>query len=152
MIERRSFRVVNKRFDEDIKKEENNLKNALEKIMIEEDSKSTHEEWDSIEKNRFEIDPKTIEQIKKICIDIKYPLLEEYDFKNDFANPDINMMLKLQKPARPYQEKALSIMFSNGRARSGIIVLPCGAGKTLVGIMAASTIKKNTIILCNSGK
>ena len=24
-------------------------------------------------------------------------------------------------------------MFGNGRARSGIIVLPCGAGKTLVG-------------------
>ena len=27
----------------------------------------------------------------------------------------------------PYQEKSLSKMFGNGRARSGIIVLPCGA-------------------------
>lgn len=34
---------------------------------------------------------------------------------------------------RPYQEKSLSKMFGNGRARSGIIVLPCGAGKSLVG-------------------
>jgi DNA excision repair protein ERCC-3 len=42
-------------------------------------------------------------------------------------------------------------MFSNGRARSGIIVLPCGAGKTLTGIAAASTIKKSTVVLCNSG-
>jgi len=42
-------------------------------------------------------------------------------------------------------------MFSNGRARSGIIVLPCGAGKTLTGITAACTIKKNTIVLCTSG-
>jgi len=42
-------------------------------------------------------------------------------------------------------------MFSNGRARSGIIVLPCGAGKTLTGIAAASTIKKSVIVLCNSG-
>lgn len=32
---------------------------------------------------------------------------------------------------RPYQEKSLSKMFGNGRARSGIIVLPCGAGKSL---------------------
>ena len=33
---------------------------------------------------------------------------------------------------RPYQDKSLSKMFGNGRARSGIIVLPCGAGKSLV--------------------
>ena len=42
-------------------------------------------------------------------------------------------------------------MFSNGRARSGIIVLPCGAGKTLTGITAICTIKKSTMILCTSG-
>jgi|SRR5882762_6851069 hypothetical protein len=36
------------------------------------------------------------------------------------------------------------------RARSGIIVLPCGAGKTLVGITAACTIKKSCLILCTS--
>ena len=42
-------------------------------------------------------------------------------------------------------------MFSNGRARSGVIVLPCGAGKTLVGITAACTIKKRVMVLCTSG-
>jgi hypothetical protein len=36
------------------------------------------------------------------------------------------------------------------RARSGIIVLPCGAGKTLVGITAACTIKKSVLVLCTS--
>jgi DNA excision repair protein ERCC-3 len=41
-------------------------------------------------------------------------------------------------------------MFSNGRARSGIIVLPCGAGKTLTGIAATCTIKKATIVVCSS--
>ena len=155
MNERRNFRILNKRnqdiVSEEETKKEDNLKNALEKIMIEEETNFITEEFDSIGKNHFEINPKTIEKIRKICIDIKYPLLEEYDFKNDLTNPDVNMILKLKKPARPYQEKALSIMFSNGRARSGIIVLPCGAGKTLVGIMAASTIKKNTIVLCTSG-
>jgi DNA excision repair protein ERCC-3 len=39
-------------------------------------------------------------------------------------------------------------MFGNGRARSGIIVLPCGAGKTLTGVTAASTVKKATVVLC----
>ena len=46
--------------------------------------------------------------------------------------------------------ESLSKMFSNGRARSGIIVLPCGAGKTLTGITAASRIKKSVLVLCNS--
>ena len=41
-------------------------------------------------------------------------------------------------------------MFGNGRAKSGIIVLPCGAGKTLVGITAACTVKKGIVILCTS--
>eukprot|EP00299_Pterocystis_sp_00344_P014225 c7037_g2_i3.p1 GENE.c7037_g2_i3~~c7037_g2_i3.p1 ORF type:complete len:463 (-),score=111.96 c7037_g2_i3:5-1393(-) len=59
--------------------------------------------------------------------------------------------LKPTTTLRPYQEKALSKMFSNGRARSGIIVLPCGAGKTLVGITAACTIKKSVLVLANSG-
>ncbi len=36
------------------------------------------------------------------------------------------------------------------RARSGIIVLPCGAGKTLVGFTAACTIKKSCLVLCTS--
>ncbi len=38
-------------------------------------------------------------------------------------------------------------MFGNGRARSGIIVLPCGAGKTLVGVTAASRIRKSVLCL-----
>ena len=42
-------------------------------------------------------------------------------------------------------------MFGNGRARSGIIVLPCGAGKTLVGVTAACTVKKRVMVLCTSG-
>lgn len=29
-------------------------------------------------------------------------------------------------------------------------MLPCGAGKTLVGITIISTVKKPTVILCNS--
>jgi DNA excision repair protein ERCC-3 len=98
----------------------------------------------------FEIDPEDIEEVKKICIEEKYPLLEEYDFKNDKSLPPLEIYPKLKSPTRGYQEKALGIMFSNQRARSGIIVLPCGAGKTLVGILAVCTIKKNTMILCNS--
>ncbi|CAF1092401.1 unnamed protein product [Rotaria sordida] len=41
-------------------------------------------------------------------------------------------------------------MFNNGCARSGLIVLPCGAGKSLVSITAACTINKSCLVLCNS--
>ena len=98
----------------------------------------------------FEIGNNSVEIVKKRCQEIDYPVLEEYDFRNDHRNPDLDIDLKPSTQIRPYQEKSLSKMFGNGRARSGIIVLPCGAGKTLVGITAACTIKKSVIVLCTS--
>jgi DNA excision repair protein ERCC-3 len=98
----------------------------------------------------FEIAAENVETVKKRCQEIDYPMLEEYDFRNDLRNPDLEIDLKPSTQIRPYQEKSLSKMFGNGRARSGIIVLPCGAGKTLVGITAACTIRKSVIVLCTS--
>lgn len=45
---------------------------------------------------------------------------------------------------RDYQNKAVSNFFEGG---SGVVVLPCGAGKTLVGAGAMATAKTNTLIL-----
>lgn len=45
---------------------------------------------------------------------------------------------------RPYQRKAVDI-FSDGG--SGVVVLPCGAGKTLVGAAAMAETKTTTLIL-----
>lgn len=98
----------------------------------------------------FEILSDSVEIVKKRCHEIDYPVLEEYDFRNDNVNATLDIDLKPSTQIRPYQEKSLSKMFGNGRARSGVIVLPCGAGKTLVGITAACTIKKSVIVLCTS--
>jgi len=98
----------------------------------------------------FEVDPDKIEDIQKQCIAMDYPLLAEYDFRNDTINKDINVDLKPNTTLRPYQEKSLRKMFGNGRARSGIIVLPCGAGKTLVGVTAACTVRKRVLVLATS--
>ncbi|CAI5755794.1 unnamed protein product [Candida verbasci] len=98
----------------------------------------------------FEISHESVEIVKRRCQEIDYPVLEEYDFRNDARNVDLEIDLKPSTQIRPYQEKSLSKMFGNGRARSGIIVLPCGAGKTLVGITAACTIRKSVIVLCTS--
>ncbi|ALC43783.1 hay [Drosophila busckii] len=99
----------------------------------------------------FEVAQEKIELIQKRCIEIEHPLLAEYDFRNDTVNQDINIDLKPAAVLRPYQEKSLRKMFGNGRARSGVIVLPCGAGKSLVGVTACCTVRKRALVLCNSG-
>uniref|UniRef100_UPI00358F3B35 general transcription and DNA repair factor IIH helicase/translocase subunit XPB isoform X1 n=1 Tax=Myxine glutinosa TaxID=7769 RepID=UPI00358F3B35 len=98
----------------------------------------------------FEVKQDMIEVLQKHCIELDYPLLAEYDFRNDTVNPDLDIDLKPTAVLRPYQEKSLRKMFGNGRARSGVIVLPCGAGKSLVGVTAACTIRKRCLVLCTS--
>lgn len=45
---------------------------------------------------------------------------------------------------RDYQNRAVASFFDGG---SGVVVLPCGAGKTLVGAGAMATAKTNTLVL-----
>ncbi|RCN28029.1 DNA repair helicase rad25 [Ancylostoma caninum] len=98
----------------------------------------------------FEIKQESIETVQKRCIELEYPLLAEYDFRNDTMNPNLGIDLKPSTTLRPYQEKSLRKMFGNSRARSGVIVLPCGAGKTLVGVTAVTTVNKRCLCLANS--
>ena len=77
----------------------------------------------------FEISANSVEEVRKTCNDMNYGMLEEYAFRSDRATPDLPIQLRPIALIRDYQEKSLSKMFGNGRARSGIIVLPCGAGK-----------------------
>jgi len=97
----------------------------------------------------FEISEKSVPVVKKCADEIGFPMLEEYDFKRDTSSPNPPIAPR-SNSIRSYQEKSLHKMFGNGRARSGMIVLPCGAGKTLVGITAAATIHKSTLVFCTS--
>lgn len=58
--------------------------------------------------------------VKKRCDELGFPVLEEYDFRNDTTNPDLNIDLKPTTVIRLYQETSLSKMFGNGSA----VVLP----------------------------
>jgi len=111
---------------------------------------STQDSNTSFKIHSFEIAAIYQEKMRKLCHEREYPLLEEYDFKKDDKSLDLPIALKPHAKHRPYQQKSLSKMFGNGRARSGIIVLPCGAGKTLVGISALCTIKQSCLIFANS--
>lgn len=44
----------------------------------------------------FEVNQEKIEVIQKRCIQLEYPLLAEYDFRNDTRNPDIKYVIFFQ--------------------------------------------------------
>ena len=100
--------------------------------------------------NALEIVAMDVERVKQRGVELDLPMLEEYDFRADTVNPDLDIALRPTTLVRPYQERSLSKMFGNGRARSGIIVLPCGAGKSLVGVAAAAQVRKGTLVLCTN--
>ena len=51
---------------------------------------------------------------------------------------------------RKYQQEAADVFYAGGTAKggSGVVVLPCGAGKTMVGLAAMARVKTSTLILC----
>ena len=73
-----------------------------------------------------------------------------YDGASDKETSSLRNDLRSNSVLRPYQERCLAKFFAGGQANSGIIVLPCGAGKTLEGVTAAATLKKSTLIVCSS--
>lgn len=71
--------------------------------------------------------------VTSALIKCNIPLIQEYEFMNEPKQLDIN--LKPECRPRIYQARAVKNVIIENRARSGLIVLPCGAGKTMVGIM-----------------
>lgn len=53
---------------------------------------------------------------------------------------------------RTYQREAVDRWFMDGKAAGGhgVVVLPCGAGKTVVALHAMATVQQHTLILCNN--
>ncbi|EAN80572.1 DNA repair helicase and transcription factor protein, putative [Trypanosoma brucei brucei TREU927] len=85
------------------------------------------------------------------CVLLGYPLQQQYEYEKDTSIRNVNIALKSQTRPRPYQIAAVDAAASDGALRSGCIVLPCGSGKTLVGIMLLCKVKKPTLILCAGG-
>ncbi|RLJ00154.1 MAG: helicase, partial [Candidatus Aenigmatarchaeota archaeon] len=91
--------------------------------------------------------------IKQALIGIGFPVEDIAGYKD--GDPlEINMVeytRKTNKPFRlyPYQEEAVKIFYANNSPRggSGVIVLPCGAGKTIVGLKILTLLKTHTLIL-----
>ncbi len=103
----------------------------------------------------FRIDPKDRGEIKQALIRIGFPA-------EDLAGYTDGEVLRFSlRPTavcgspfvlRPYQAAAADAFHGGGSARggSGVIVLPCGAGKTIVGLACMEKLQSSVLILTTS--
>ncbi|KAI8981712.1 P-loop containing nucleoside triphosphate hydrolase protein [Mycotypha africana] len=83
--------------------------------------------------------------------------LPDFCFNSDTSCQTLELPLRPEVEVRPYQREAVDAIIdatdpdsANHVAKSGIIVLPCGAGKTLTSILVASAIQKPVLVVCST--
>ena len=86
-------------------------------------------------------------KIKVELIKMGFPVDDRIPL-NKGEHVDMNLISTFT--ARDYQEEAVNSFLGNGERGTGFgtIVLPCGSGKTIVGLLAMARLKTRTLILC----
>jgi DNA excision repair protein ERCC-3 len=103
----------------------------------------------------FVVEPAHRGVLKQALITVGYPA-EDLAGYTDGAALDVNLRTVtragLPFQIRDYQREAADIFYAGGDVRggSGVIVLPCGAGKTIVGINAMALMQRSTLVLTTS--
>src|SRR5262245_57768670 len=110
---------------------------------------------EQLDDTSFAVEPAFRGVLKQTLIAIGYPAEDLAGYTEGSGLP-----LKLREVCgsglpfrvRDYQRESADVFHAGGDARggSGVIVLPCGAGKTIVGIAAMALLQKNTLILTTS--
>ncbi|MBT5737659.1 MAG: DEAD/DEAH box helicase [Planctomycetes bacterium] len=110
---------------------------SLAKILVE-----------PIEGNAYIIDPIQRGALKVAMIRNGFPVADRAGFKSG-ASVDVKFDEASEFSLRNYQVESVDAFFSSqgGGGGSGVVVLPCGAGKTMVGIGLIEKIKCQTLIL-----
>ncbi len=108
-----------------------------------------------IDATSFAIEPAFRGVVKQALIAVGYPA---EDLAGYTAGADLPTHLRtmarsgLPFVVRDYQKASTDVFHAGGDVRggSGVIVLPCGAGKTIVGIAVMAKLQKNTLVLTTS--
>lgn len=103
----------------------------------------------------FLVDPGDRGELKQAMIHAGHPVEDLAGYRDGES-----LDLELRSPTvsgqawglRDYQVQAVDAFFGDALAGggSGVIVLPCGAGKTLVGISAMARLGMRTLVLCTN--
>lgn len=102
----------------------------------------------------FEIDPGQRGHVKRVLLQIGYPA-EDLAGYNEGAPLPLELRGLAASTGAPfelrhYQSDAADVYWAGGgeSGGSGVIVLPCGAGKTIVGMAAMAKVQTATLIIC----
>lgn len=107
---------------------------------------------EQLDEHTIAVDPAKRGHVKQALVAFGYPA-EDLAGYIEGAPMAVTLQAALEdgKPftLRQYQREAVDIFYASGSSRggSGVIVLPCGAGKTVVGIGAIERLQTQTLIL-----
>ncbi len=98
------------------------------------------------------VNPARRGHIKQALVNIGYPAEDLVGYvSGDTVSFDLRLLTNGGKPftLRNYQQEAGELFYADGAAHggSGVIVLPCGAGKTIVGLSVMNEMQCSTLIL-----
>lgn len=95
-------------------------------------------------------------RLKREALRCGYPIIDQIDFHQG-SSLDIELRRHLSDTdevfsLRDYQQKAVAAFCTEGQHQggAGVVVLPCGSGKTVVGLGCMAAIKEETLILTTS--
>jgi DNA excision repair protein ERCC-3 len=131
---------------------------ANEEALAEQVSRSKHvipwlgRRWSALE---FEIQPAARGDIKQALIKIGFPAEDLAGYSEGDALPlefRTVTLSGLPFSVRAYQREAAAAFHAGGSARggSGVITLPCGAGKTIVAMACMERLATSTLVLTTS--
>jgi DNA excision repair protein ERCC-3 len=108
-----------------------------------------------LDETSFAIDDANRGVLKQALIAVGYPAEDLAGYTPGASLPvALRQQTRTGLPfrVRDYQKGAVDAFYAGGDARggSGVIVLPCGAGKTIVGLAALAALQTETLILTTS--
>lgn len=129
---------------------------ANEEALAEQIARSKHvmpwlgQRWSALE---FAVAPAARGDIKQALIKIGFPAEDLAGYSEGESLPMAFRALTrsgLPFSLRPYQREAAAAFHAGGSARggSGVITLPCGAGKTIVAMACMERLATSTLVLC----
>jgi len=110
---------------------------------------------EQLDPTMLKVDPAQRGHIKQALVHFGFPAEDLAGYIEGAAMP-IHLLARTRggEPfnLRHYQEEAADIFYAGGQAYggSGVIVLPCGAGKTMVGMAVMEKLQSATLILTPS--
>lgn len=107
------------------------------------------------EEGRRLVKPEARGVMKQELIRLGYPVLDLAGYRHGEAlDVELRATTAAGRPfrLRDYQERAVNLFYREGQADggSGVLVLPCGAGKTIIGIAALARMRCDTLILTSN--